>query len=335
LSAPIRLGIIGAGGAVRTLHWPVLQKMARRFRIVAVASRSREKAEEFAAVAGGARVYGGYHELLADPDVDAVLTAVPIPSNARVLIDSVQSGKHVIAEKPIAATPAEGLEILQACSGAKAVVMIAENFRYRQDLLKARHILDSGVIGEVFAFQLTIRLDLDAEIRKIWTERPWRREAVHPGGFLLDSGVHPISFLRDLLGEVREVAAHTLDRHNVIRGPDSLMMQMKLENGAAGHYFACYTTKGKQETPLDLVVYGSGGTLEVSAGRVEWSNGLTGGARFRVPKTDRGYVPQWQNFYDAIERQAPVVSTPQRAFGDLLVIDAALRSAQQGKPVTL
>ena len=52
---------------------------------------------------GGARVYGHYHELLADPGVDAVLTAVPIESNGRVLMDSLAAGKHVIAEKPIAA----------------------------------------------------------------------------------------------------------------------------------------------------------------------------------------------------------------------------------------
>lgn len=335
MRAGIRLGIIGAGGAVRKLHWPVLEKMRRQIQVVAVASRLREKAVEVASLAGGATVYENYRELLTDSGVDAVLTAVPIESNARVLIDSVRAGKHVIAEKPIAATPAEGLEVLRACSETPKVVLIAENYRYRQDLLKAREILMSGAIGALFAFQLNVRFDLDAEVRRIWTERPWRRDATHPGGFVLDAGVHPVSFLRDLVGEITEVFAQTLNRHPDITGPDSLIMQMKLDNDAAGQYFACYTAKGKRETLLDLTVFGSRGTLEIRPGRVEWSRDREMVGSFKVPKADRGYPRQWRNFCNAIQSGEAVVSTPEKTFGDLLVIDAALRSAREQKPVKL
>jgi predicted dehydrogenase len=251
------------------------------------------------------------------------------------MIDSVAAGKHVIAEKPIAATPAEGLQVLQACSGAKSVVMIGENFRYRRDLMKARELVSSGAIGEPFAFDLNVHVDLDAEIRRVWTERPWRREPAHPGGFLLDAGVHPVSFLRDLLGDVCEVYAQTLDRHPIIGGPDTLLMQMKLDNGVAGQYLASYTAKCNRESLLDLTVYGSQATLEVRPGKVEYGHGPATGASFRVPKSDRGYEGQWRNFCDAIRGGAGVVSTPEKAFGDLLVIDAALRSAHEAKPVRL
>src|SRR5437764_12855810 len=102
-------------------------------------------------------------------------------------------------------------------------------------------------------------------------------------------------------------------------------MQLTLENDVAGQYFACYTAKGKHETLLDLTVFGSRGTLEIRPGLVEWSRDRETVASFSVPKTDRGYSGQWRNFCNAIQGEEAVVSTPERAFGDLLVIDAALR----------
>jgi predicted dehydrogenase len=293
---------------VRTLHWPVLKRLRSRIRVVAIASRGSEKAQELANLTGGARVYPDYHDLLADANVDAVLTAVPIASNARVLMDSISAAKHVIAEKPLAATAAEGRQVLKACAATSKVVLIAENYRYRPDLFKAREIIHSGVIGDIFAFQLAVKFDVDAATRKIWTDRSWRREGEHPGGFLLD-------------------------RNPLMKGPDGLLMQLKLDNGVAGQYFALYTAKIRHETLLHLSIYGSLGTLELNTGTLEWSRGPEAGERIRIPRSDRGYVGQWLNFIDAIQGRAPVVSTPERALGDVAVIAAALRSASEGKPV--
>src|SRR5579872_1610742 len=106
----INLGIIGTGFAIPRLHLPVLQKMKDEFRIVAVANRTRSKAENLAREIGGAKVYVDYHELLDDPEVDAVFTCVPVAVNGKVLIDAIHSGKHVLAEKPIAATADEARE---------------------------------------------------------------------------------------------------------------------------------------------------------------------------------------------------------------------------------
>src|SRR5262245_24802886 len=118
----LNLGIIGTGSALRRLHWPVIQKMPDVFRVVALANRTRSKAEAFAADMGGARIYEDYRALLDDPEVDVVLTAVPIAINARVLIDAIQAGKHVMAEKPIAATVAEAGEVVAAAKQTRKVV---------------------------------------------------------------------------------------------------------------------------------------------------------------------------------------------------------------------
>src|SRR6266511_2420206 len=94
----IRLGVIGAGAVVQRVHWPVLKEIGKQIRVVAVASRRPQNARAFARQTGSARVYNDYREMLQDPSIDAVLTAVPIELNAAVLIDAVRAAKHVMAE---------------------------------------------------------------------------------------------------------------------------------------------------------------------------------------------------------------------------------------------
>lgn len=152
----IRLGIIGAGAAVRELHWPVLQKLDSEVQVVRISNATIESARAFAKSVGSPKFGCDYRELLSDREIDAVLIAVPIEFNATVLIDAVNAGKHVLAEKPIAATRREALRVLKTCSKSNRVVAIAENFRFRGDLRRARELLQEWAIGDVFAFQLQV-----------------------------------------------------------------------------------------------------------------------------------------------------------------------------------
>ena len=146
----VNLGVIGTGSAFRRLHLPVLQKMPEDFRVVALATRTRAKAEQFTREISGAKVYDDYRALLYRPVVEAVLVAVPIEFGARVFIDAMGAGKHVLAEKPIAATVTEARQILQASKQTSGVIAIAENFRYREDIIKARQVIAAGEIGDVY-----------------------------------------------------------------------------------------------------------------------------------------------------------------------------------------
>ncbi len=330
---PVRLGIIGAGGAVRRLHLPVLRQTTEEFRIVGVAGRSRGNAEEVAREAGGAAIYPNHDALLADSRIEAVLVAVPIIENARIILDALRSGKHVLAEKPIAATAEQAREVVRAGAGCgDRILEIGENFRYRADILEAARIVREGRIGEVFAFQVHVQFDFDDEKRQVWTGRSWRRQPEHAGGFLLDSGVHSVCGVREILGEIVQVYAQTLDRHPTIGGPDTLLMQLTLAGGAIGHYFSTYTARDDHETVFDLVAFGSRGTLRLTEGKVIWNRERGTDQRVHEPEDyDRGYPGQWANFYGAIRRGEAVISTAHKALVDLLVIDAALRSAAGGR----
>jgi predicted dehydrogenase len=332
----IRLGIIGTGGAVRTIHWPVLKSLSAEVRIAAVASGRPQNAKAFARLVGAAQVYEDYRAMLADPEIDAILTAVPIMLNARVLIDCVRCGKHVLAEKPIAATPIEARQVLKECRKSRAVIGIAENFRYREDVIVAKRLIAKGMIGELSAFQVNVKFDMGARHQKRWTRTLWRQDAQHPGGFLLDAGVHHVAALRDVLGEVTGAFAQKLDRCFTVPGADTLLAQLALENGAIGHYFACYAAKTQKETTFELLAYGTRGSIEVLDGRVYCACGPQAPPHAFVAKQfDRGYRRLWQNFCSAIRGEEEIVSTPEKAYGDVLLISAALQSAQTGRNVSI
>jgi predicted dehydrogenase len=153
---------------------------------------------------------------------------------------------------------------------------------------------------------------------------------------VLDASIHAVAYLRDLLGDVAELDARVLDRHPIVGGPDSLLMQTKMVSGAVGQFFACYTAKVHRETFLGLTVFGSQGSLHLTPGRLAWTTG--GGASetlYRFDAADRGYRAQWRNFCRAVRGKEKIISTPENAYGDLMVIDAALRSARSGQRMIL
>jgi predicted dehydrogenase len=332
----VNLGVIGTGSAFRRLHLPVLQKMPEDFRVVALANRTRAKAEQFAREISGAEVYDDYRALLDRPEVEAVLIAVPIEFGAQVFIDAMDAGKHVLAEKPIAATVAEARQILQASKRASGVLAIAENFRYREDVVKAREIITAGEIGDVFCFQIVTKFDLLTDFRRPWFEKgTWRHSPSHPGiSMISDMGVHVISSLRDILGEVSELYAQMLDTAAATEGPDCMLVQLTLSSHAVGHYLACYSAKVVKETVFDFMAFGKTGSLQLTEGEVQWLRAPgTPALTYRPEGYDRGYKNQWRNFYRAIRGEEAVVSTPEQGYRDLLVIDAALRSARNGQSV--
>jgi len=332
---PLKLGLLGAGAAVEKLHLPPLTELHGEVELAGVWSHSFENARTFAAEHGVGRYYADYRDLLADPRIEAVLIAVPIEHNAAFLIEAVEAGKHVLAEKPISASVAEARRVLAACERSDRVVAIAENFRYRDDISQARRIIESGAIGSVKCFQVTSVFDLLKEVRRVYMEKAWRQAARHPGGLVVDAGVHAVAGLREILGEIEEVYAQLMSNSPATSGPDGLAMQLTLAGGAPGNYLTCYTAQTDRESGFELIAYGSLGTVWLTEGKVEWTGPDGVRSSWSAESHDRGYRKQWRNFLAAVRGQESMYSTPEKAFGDLLVLEAALHSARTRERVVV
>ncbi|HEY1015796.1 MAG TPA: Gfo/Idh/MocA family oxidoreductase, partial [Herpetosiphonaceae bacterium] len=228
----VRLGFLGAGLAVRQLHWPAIERLPGRFRVELICDADPAAAAATAALTGCRRVTGDYRELLADPAVDAVVIALPIHLNAAMLRAAVAAGKHALCEKPIAADLPEAELLADELRGAPTVIAVAENFHYRDDLRQARRWMDAGLLGEIVSIGLTGQLW--ANTSEGFSSTPWRHAGGYRGALVADSCVHHAAALRELGGEISLVQAFARSIRPELGGPDTLALNAWFRSGVLG-----------------------------------------------------------------------------------------------------
>jgi predicted dehydrogenase len=188
---PLRWGLLSTADINHALIEPLRE--SKRNRLVAVASRTREKAEAYAHEFDIPRAHGTYEALIADPDVDVIYNPLPNHMHTEWTIKAVQAGKHVLVEKPIALRP-EDVDAMQAAA-QKHGRIVAEAFMYRHhpQTLKAREIVAGGGLGPIQLIQAGLTTQLG---------RPgnYRYDPAMGGGGVWDLGCYPVSYARLLLG---------------------------------------------------------------------------------------------------------------------------------------
>ena len=187
---PLRIGILGAA---RIAPLALIQPARRNLEaaVVGVAARDPVRGAAFAAKHGIERVYAGYDKLLADPAIEAVYNPLPNALHAPWSIRALEAGKHVLCEKPFAATVAEAQAMADAAGRTDRVLMEAFHYRYHPLFARLRSIVSSGEIGVVERFEASFCIPLlrVSDIR-------WRADLA--GGALMDTGCYAVHLLRHL-----------------------------------------------------------------------------------------------------------------------------------------
>ena len=151
MSEDIRWGIVGPGR--------IAEKVVADFgvvtgaRPVAVASRSLERAEAFAARHGLERSHGSYADLVADPDVDVLYLATPHPQHHAVALAALKAGKALLVEKAFTATTAGAAEVIDLARATGVFTMEAMWTRFQPAVVALRELIQDGAIGEVRSVQ--------------------------------------------------------------------------------------------------------------------------------------------------------------------------------------
>ena len=168
-------------------------------------SRTRASAENVAdAIPYEVAVHTDLDAVLADESIEAVDIVLPIPVLPGVVRQALEAGKHVLSEKPIAPTVAEGKALVaHSRSFADQVWMVGENWRYEGAFQAAAEAIRAGRIGRPVFCDVSLQLPIKAE----YQGSSWRNSGAFPGGYLLDGGVHHVAGLRVLLGEIESVCA--------------------------------------------------------------------------------------------------------------------------------
>jgi predicted dehydrogenase len=195
----IRWGVVGPGR--------IAENVVKDFavvdgaRAVAVASRSADRAQAFAARHGIERAYGSYAEILADPAVDVLYVATPHPQHHAIALAALRAGKALLVEKAFTATTAGAVEVIDLARETGVFVMEAMWTRFQPAVVALRELVADGAIGEVRSVQA------DLGVTREYDPADRLFDLALGGGALLDLGVYVVNFAQMLLGTPERVAA--------------------------------------------------------------------------------------------------------------------------------
>ncbi|MEK3910704.1 Gfo/Idh/MocA family protein [Paenibacillus sp. FSL H7-0331] len=188
MSNVVKVGIIGCGGIANGKHLPSLSKLGT-VELVAFCDIVVEKAHEAAKQYGvaGAKVYEDYTELLKDGSIDVIHVCTPNDSHAEISIAALESGKHVMCEKPMAKTAADARRMVEVAKRTGKKLTVGYNNRFRPDSLYLKQVASNGDLGDIyFAKAHAIRR------RAVPTWGVFLDEEKQGGGPLIDIGTHAL-----------------------------------------------------------------------------------------------------------------------------------------------
>ncbi len=336
----VRIGILGCGRIVQTVHLPMLCARAD-VDVVAIAEPSGDLRAAAAALVPGASALADWREVLPMAGVDAIVIALPNSLHADAAVEALRAGKHIYLEKPIATTMAGAQRIIDAWRHSRRIAVTGFNYRYHPLLIELRRQIQSGRIGDIVAVRGVFGTAENHPAE-------WKRSRNSGGGALLDLASHHIDLLRHLLSaEIVSASARILSERG---DADTATLDLQLTGGIPAQLLASFRSVDENR----LEVFGTRGKLSVDCYRsaevdfVPRNASDRGGPAAFVrsgmamlrTRLAGGTMPQsYQGALTAFVASVASGSQPEcdlnAGLASLAVIDAAERSMQTGAPVVL
>lgn len=265
-SVLIRVGLIGCGKIAQTRH--ILEYMNNpHVEIVGYFDNNQARAAELAEKNSG-KVYTSAEELLADSSIDAVSICTANHTHAELSIQALQSGKHVLCEKPMAITLKDCHAMVAAANISGKKLMIDQNQRLSAGHIKARELIQDGTIGKILTFRTTFGHG-GPESWSVDGPTSWFFDKTRAAmGAMADLGVHKTDLIQYLTGgtiiAVDAVTA-TLDKRDSAGNPvtvdDNAICIYRMDNGIIGTMTASWTYYGAEDN--STILYGTEGIMRI------------------------------------------------------------------------
>jgi predicted dehydrogenase len=274
----IGIGIIGCGfmGKTHTYGAKTIplyyDGLPFRIRLVGVCDANLEAARDMKEQNGFEIATSKLSELLARDDIDVVTVSTPNVFHKEQILAALSAGKHVYADKPLASSYSEAVEVTAAWKRSGLIAQVAHQFRFFPAVLRARQLIDEGRIGNIMSFHGAY-----LHSGSIDKNKPigWKQDrAMGGGGVLFDLGSHILDLLRSLLGDFTEIFASTRvlysKRPNAkgetipVDADDSAWILCRLPCGAQGMVEASKIYTGTNDD-LCFEIYGDRGALRFDA----------------------------------------------------------------------
>jgi UDP-N-acetylglucosamine 3-dehydrogenase len=292
------------------------------------ASRNRGKADEYCRRYEGTESYGDYASAIADPQVDAVVVAVPPRFHLDLTLRALAAGKHVLVEKPAFPRIEDYETVLEARNRAQRVVLVGENDHYKPLVVILRKLLAEGAIGEmVFAHFTTIA-------KRLKTVDDWRNDESMAGGdAFFEEGIHWLHVAGSLGPRIRTIHGYrpSISRNGPDRRVKSMMVAFRYDNDAVGSLYYSREIPSLLRGLRLSKLYGRGGiiTFESNGAFVLVRGSGTPRLIFPGLRDIRGYQAMYRDFVSSIRDQRSPEMTVERAIEDQRLMDTVYSSLQR------
>ena len=259
----INWGFIGCGELTEKKSGPAFNEVEGS-QVVAVMSRSENKARSYAERHHIRKWYTDAQELIDDPDVNAIYIATPPSSHATFAIMAMRAGKPVYIEKPLAASYNDCIRINRISEQTGVPCFVAYYRRYLPYFQKVKEIIENGTIGKVINVQIRFSVpprDLDYKNEK---ELPWRLQPdIAGGGYFYDLAPHQIDLLQNIFGVITRAHGYPANRAHLYKAEDTVSACFFFENGVTGSGSWCFV--GHESAKEDRIeIIGDKGSLSFS-----------------------------------------------------------------------
>ncbi len=321
---PLRIGVLGAA---RISNVAIVQPAhLLGHRLVAIAARDRNRAEDYAAGHGIERVLDSYQAVIDDPEVEAIYNPLPNGLHGPWNLRAIAAGKHVLTEKPSASNADEARVVRDAAKAANVRYMEAFHYRYHPVMLRMIELAASGELGPI----------VDVDVRMgypIANPDDPRWDLALAGGSVMDVGCYAIHALRSLgpsLGGAPVVLSGQGGERPTRPGVDEwIEATVQFPNGAGGRFLSTFIGEG-----MDFVlrIIGERGEAVAQNFVLPQMNdriSVTVDGRTRVESLGRrpSYAYQLEAFADLVRQGTPVPTDADDAVAQAEMIDASYLAA--------
>lgn len=362
----LKIGIIGCGGIANQKHMPALAKLNQKAEMVAFCDTIEERAVEAAKAYGiaEAKVYTDYKQLLEDDTIDVIHVLTPNVSHSEITVASLEAGKHVMCEKPMAINYAEAKKMLDAAKETGKKLTIGYQNRFRSDSLETYDACRKNELGEIYMAKAhAIRR------RGVPTWGVFPDKSKQGGGPLIDIGTHALDLTLWFMDNYKpkvvfgSVFQKLKDKpEGNIFGPwnpdtfeteDSAFGLIKMENGATIYLEAAWALNMINPKEAQVTLCGTDGGAEMfgqaylDKGYVVF-NKASHGKLVQTQASDAGGVfgfagageleqkdAEALQWIDCILNDTEPLVKPEQAIVVTQILEAIYRSSETGKPVEL
>ena len=329
----LNVGIIGAG-RIGQVHAKSITYHIPQAKIIAISDIYYDGAKKVAESLGIPNAYEDYHEILNNPEIDAVLICSSTDTHADIAVEAAEAGKHIFCEKPVDLTVAKIKKVIVAVEKAGVKLQIGFNRRYDHNFAEIKRLANEGKLGKLQTIKITSRDPEPPSIDYVKVS----------GGIFLDMTVHDFDMARFIGGEVEEVyanAAVTVDEAIGEAGDvDTALIALKFKSGAIGVIDNC--RKACYGYDQRLEVFGTGGQASAAndtptnVSYINESGNMTDKPLyFFLERYMQSFTDEMTEFINAVQNDEQTKTTVNDGFEALRLGLAAKLSVKEHRPVKL